>query len=334
MALTPPPAAPQRGDRATFAQRVDAFITWLINFVTELVTLVANLNSIAAGGAYALPYVWGSTGASGSVGGVNGGRIGTDSSAAGQNVAVTLYVDNKDAKGSAVGSMLDSFAASSSTVKGIVRIVKVNDASVFLTMNVTAVAASGNYRYLTVANTGASSASPFANGEAVVLHFQRTGDKGDTGLMGIYPAAKFSDRKTASTSAGDSIAGTQTRTLNTAEYNTIAGASMSGNQITLPAGTYEVSGRVPGYAVNGHKAFFYNVSDGAPAIVGSSASSPNPSGTQTDSVFDGRITITATKVFSIRHYTETAALGSALGRAANGSGQHEVFAEITLTKIA
>lgn len=291
--------------------------------------LLASLNSIAAGRAYAMPYSFNSNTADADPGwGVL--RL----SSATQNASTALRIDTNDSVGIDWSALFNSIGSGSSSVKGSVRIVKMTEPSKFLVFDITAVNALTGYFNLTLVHRVGTAASPFAGGDALMLFFDRNGDKGDTGVMGIYPAAKFSDRKTAGTSAGDSIAGTQTRTLNTAEYNTIAGASMSGNQITLPAGTYEVSGRVPGYAVNGHKAFFYNVSDGAPAIVGSSASSPNPSGTQTDSVFDGRITITATKVFSIRHYTETAALGSALGRAANGSGQHEVFAEITLTKIA
>lgn len=330
MAIAPIPPFPALSDRANGTYNGKAF-DWASHmantFVPEANALAANLNSIAAGGAYAIPYTF--------TGAVTNGAVNTSPNV-NQNATSVLTVWNIIDSGKSVFPILAQFDASSSVIKGQIRLQKTGDPSKWLVFNVTGRTPSGDgqYQVFSGAVVDASDANPFSGGDAVMLFFQRTGDKGDTGLMGIYPAAKFSDRKTASTSAGDSIAGTQTRTLNTAEYNTIAGASMSGNQITLPAGTYEVSGRVPGYAVNGHKAFFYNVSDGAPAIVGSSASSPNPSGTQTDSVFDGRITITATKVFSIRHYTETAALGSALGRAANGSGQHEVFAEITLTKIA
>jgi hypothetical protein len=50
MAQTPPPAidpapapAPQRGDRATFSDRVDAFVTWLITAVTQFYALGVNV---------------------------------------------------------------------------------------------------------------------------------------------------------------------------------------------------------------------------------------------------------------------------------------------------
>lgn len=41
--ITPPPDGPQRGDRATFAGRVDAFITWLIASVAQFAALAANV---------------------------------------------------------------------------------------------------------------------------------------------------------------------------------------------------------------------------------------------------------------------------------------------------
>ncbi|MBZ2208467.1 hypothetical protein [Massilia soli] len=41
--ITPPPDGPQRGDRATFAGRVDAFITWLIAAVAQFGALATNV---------------------------------------------------------------------------------------------------------------------------------------------------------------------------------------------------------------------------------------------------------------------------------------------------
>lgn len=43
----PPSPAPQRGDRATFSARVDAFITWLIAAVTQFAALASNVYSNA-----------------------------------------------------------------------------------------------------------------------------------------------------------------------------------------------------------------------------------------------------------------------------------------------
>lgn len=41
--LTPTPPAPQRNDRGTFSDRYDAFILWIVNFVTQIAALAANV---------------------------------------------------------------------------------------------------------------------------------------------------------------------------------------------------------------------------------------------------------------------------------------------------
>lgn len=45
--ITPPPATPQRGNRSTFSNLFDAFILWLVAFVTEIGLLAANVYSNA-----------------------------------------------------------------------------------------------------------------------------------------------------------------------------------------------------------------------------------------------------------------------------------------------
>lgn len=76
---------------------------------------------------------------------------------------------------------LDSFDDSTSTIKGHIRLVKKTDASKWLTFSVSALATPSGYRNITVVNTGSSASSPFANADDILLHFSRTGDKGDAG---------------------------------------------------------------------------------------------------------------------------------------------------------
>lgn len=151
-----------------------------------------------------------------------------------------------------------------------------------------------------------------------------------------YAYLKVSDQKANNTAGGSSAAAdiTQTRTLNTVEWNTIPGASLASNQVTLPPGSYTFKGRAPHYNGVQHKAFLYNVTDATYPGVGSSANSVSggASGT-TDSVFSGAMTITATKVFSLRHYTASAVATTGLGNQTN-SGQVEVYAELEFLKIS
>jgi hypothetical protein len=81
------------------------------------------------------------------------------------------------------------------------------------------------------------------------------------------------DEKATTTAGGASVAAdiTQTRTLNTVQSNTIAGASLASNIVTLPAGTYQVRATVPSTgAVGPFQAFLYNSSDSTYALIGSS----------------------------------------------------------------
>ncbi len=80
--------------------------------------------------------------------------------------------------------MLDTLDASSSTIKGQVRLSKISDQSKWLTFNLTARATPSGYRNLTVTNTGSSSSSPFSNGDSILFEFTRTGDQGATGATG------------------------------------------------------------------------------------------------------------------------------------------------------
>lgn len=178
--LTPPPVAPQRGDRTTFAARVDAFITWLINFVTEMLALVANMNTIAAGGAYTLPFTFATTGGTGTVA---GGKIAC-ANIANQSATTYFAIDLTDAKGSSIAAQLAQAVASTNTVKGAARLVKMGDASKYIILNITGWSASANSGLLAGTVIDSSSTNPFSSGDSVMLYLQRAGDKGDTGLPG------------------------------------------------------------------------------------------------------------------------------------------------------
>lgn len=104
-------------------------------------------------------------------------------SSATQNSSTVIRADLLDSNGVDWTSVLDTFDASSSLVKGQVRLSKVGDGTKFLTFNLTARAAPSGYRNLTVTNTGSSSANPFTAGDGVYLAFTRTGDVGSSGTI-------------------------------------------------------------------------------------------------------------------------------------------------------
>lgn len=160
---------------------------------------------------------------------------------------------------------------------------------------------------------------------AIVTNYTRA--NGTALVGGQY--LKVSDQKASGTDAGSSVANTitQTRTFNTVDVNTITGASLSANQVTLPAGTYRVRGRAPGVQTGGHKAFLYNVTDATYTDIGSNAATAATGGSFSDSVISGQFTIATSKTFSMRHITAFAVATLGLGGAVS-SGQVEVYAEL------
>lgn len=138
------------------------------------------------------------------------------------------------------------------------------------------------------------------------------------------------------TGAGNAVANdiTQTRAITTAVKNTIPGASLASNTITLPAGTYRVVARAPGVAVSQQKIFLYNVTDAAYTLVGASSfAAAATTGTTIDATLRGEFTITAAKNFTIRHWTTTPATNG-LGTASNVPGQPEIYTEVEFWKVA
>jgi Protein of unknown function (DUF2793) len=101
-----------------------------------------------------------------------------------QNTATVIRADLADVNGTDWTAALASLADSSSTVKGHIRLFSVSDPSKWLLFTVSAVASPSGYKNITVAIVSSSAASPFANGDAIVLSFSRTGDAGANGTSG------------------------------------------------------------------------------------------------------------------------------------------------------
>lgn len=113
------------------------------------------------------------------------------------------------------------------------------------------------------------------------------------------------DERASGTNGGASVVGNQTRTLNTVSANTIAGAALTGNQITLPAGTYRITARSPTVSVNVTQAYLHNVT--ANAVIARGSSENGMSGATGDpcsvaSVVTCRVTLAALTAIELRQY--------------------------------
>jgi hypothetical protein len=151
-------------------------------------------------------------------------------------------------------------------------------------------------------------------------------------MIGARKIAIIKDVQSSGSYGGSSIVGWQTRALNTLNSN-ITGVSLASNQITLPSGTYLISGSAPAYMSNRHQIALYNITDSTYDISGTSEYGHHTeSAVQSRSFMSDRITITSTKVFELRHYTNTARDTIGLG-ADTSSGINIVFATLTIEAI-
>jgi hypothetical protein len=147
--------------------------------------------------------------------------------------------------------------------------------------------------------------------------------------------AYFRDEQTSGTNAGTFTSGSfVTRTLNTTVVNNITGASLGSNQITLPAGTYWFLAHAPALNCDSHRAQIYNVTDAATALLGDSAAYSSSAGNVGDrAIVQGPVTISAQKVFELRHRCSTTRASNGLGVAAS-FGVTEVYSQIWIWKLS
>jgi hypothetical protein len=141
------------------------------------------------------------------------------------------------------------------------------------------------------------------------------------------------DEKPSGTASGTFTAGAwRTRTLNTESTNEITGASLSSNQITLPAGDYFAIGRCQGYSVNFHTAKLVDVSNSVDLLIGSTEFANLTGNHQTNSFVYGRFTLGSTVLVELQHRCNNTFATDGFGRAL-GFSVVEVFAEVMIWKV-
>ena len=162
------------------------------------------------------------------------------------------------------------------------------------------------------------------------MSFVSSGGKFESALLHVR------DEKANATAGGTFTSGAwQTRTLNTSLTNEISGASLSSNQIILPAGTYFIYASLPAMHVNNHKAKLTNVTDSSDTLIGTNdyAGSTNTGYVNTNSLIKGRFTIASQKTFEIQHRCATTLAGEGFGTGTS-FGVVEVFTDVQIWKVA
>jgi hypothetical protein len=142
------------------------------------------------------------------------------------------------------------------------------------------------------------------------------------------------DRKEYGVQGGDFVAGLpRTRDLNTVLTNEIAGASLSNNQITLPAGKYYIEASAPAFMVHGHKAALYDPVNLVYRVEGTSECSCfQATYAQTRSFVSGRFELIAKGVLELVHQGQQTEMADGFGVPASAFG-NEIYTDVKIWKI-
>ena len=229
------------------AQLDDIFGVQLSRFVTEANAMAAQMTAAATGGGFTIGYVFSTTTTDADPG---TGMLRLDNAT--QNLATTIRADIFDLSNTDWSSVLATFGASTSVVKGQIRLSKMSDGTKWLAFNLTAIATPSGYRNITVTCVGSSSASPFANNDIVMMSFSRTGDKGDQGVPGTDAATAIQyafDTTTTDADPGNgklrlSSATQNTSTVVRADLLDINGVDMTGFLDVFDAATGIAKGQI------------------------------------------------------------------------------------------
>ena len=167
--------------RDTFASDMDTWIGEINAWAAAANALAAAMTAVAAGGAVSLKYIFDSTTTDADPG---AGKLRLSSAT--QNASTVIRADLLGSETSDYSGLLALLDDSTSTNKGYLMLRHETDATKWLEFSVTSLASPSGYKNITVAPAASSAASPFTNGDAILLDFTPTGDKGDTGTAGTY----------------------------------------------------------------------------------------------------------------------------------------------------
>lgn len=136
------------------------------------------------------------------------------------------------------------------------------------------------------------------------------------------------EQRAANTSGGTFTAGAwRTRSLNTVVANTIAGASLESDILTLPPGAYDLIWVAPGHNPTKHISRLWSITSSS--IVGASSSAyTNSTVTQTDSRGRVRATFAVPTQIRLEHYCSGSQNTTGLGAPCNLDNQPEVYSEV------
>jgi hypothetical protein len=114
--------------------------------------------------------------------------------------------------------------------------------------------------------------------------------------------------------------------------NSIQGASLATNQITLPAGTFRVSASAPGHNIAQNKLRLRDAGDTTTYLVGSSYFNSATDNGEQNALLRGIFTLTASTALELQHYSEAVKATDGLGVQVNAT-EVEVYADIVIEQL-
>jgi len=152
---------------------------------------------------------------------------------------------------------------------------------------------------------------------------------------GAPPMVIYVDQKTSGTAGGTFTTGSWVeRALQTVVQNDGGIASISGNEVTLPAGTYDITCSAPAHRVAGHKARLYDVTNSVVIGNGTSESCGTASNEDTRSWVMCRVTVEGPTAFRIEHYCTTTRATDGRGQAAGIPSTDEIYSTFQAIKVS
>ncbi|WP_081678726.1 phage tail protein [Desulfocurvibacter africanus] len=157
------------------------------------------------------------------------------------------------------------------------------------------------------------------------------GSKADKAELAQNNVLIARDEKAQGTAGGTFTSGAW-RTRDLAEkVNSIPGASVAANQITLPAGTYLVDARAPSYGTVSHQAKLYDVTHAQNLIVGTVERTDGSYPSQTSSCIRGKIVLAEATAIEVQHICSLSRSTNGLGFATNFAT--EVYTGVIIERI-
>ncbi|MCK5607025.1 hypothetical protein KAR91_34395 [Candidatus Pacearchaeota archaeon] len=126
----------------------------------------------------------------------------------------------------------------------------------------------------------------------------------------------------------------QTRDINTEDSDTAGICSISSNQITLEAGTYECHISCLAYKVDKHTSRLRNITDGSTELLGTVENCDSGVTASNRSVIVGRFILAAQKVLEIQHYCTDTQSSNGFGTSMQVSGIDSVYTVAVFRRIS